>query len=96
MKDITLDEVTFSEFLTLQRTQDPLKDLEEVSEDVRKIIKNVKKNGDDALLKYTEKFDKLKILSKRIVFNKEHMEKAYNSIDEKRNLSYLKKEFIVP
>ena len=41
MKDITLDEVTFSEFLTLQRTQDPLKDLEEVSEDVRKIIKNV-------------------------------------------------------
>ena len=43
MKDITLDEVTFDEFLSLQRTQDPLKDLEEVSEDVRKIIKNVKK-----------------------------------------------------
>ena len=93
MKDITLDEVTFSEFLTLQRTQDPLKDLEEVSEDVRKIIKNVKKNGDDALLKYTEKFDKLKISNlKELIFNKKHMEKSYNSIDDeiKHNLSYLK------
>ena len=93
MKDITLDEVTFSEFLTLQRTQDPLKDLEEVSEDVRKIIKNVKKNGDDALLKYTEIFDKLKISNlKELIFNKKHMEKAFNSIDDetKNNLSYLK------
>ena len=75
MKDNTLDEVTFSEFLSLQRTQDPLKDLEEVSGDVRKIIKNVKKHGDDALLKYTEKFDKLKISNlKELIFNKKHME----------------------
>ena len=88
MKDITLNQITFEEFLLFQRAQDPLKDLDDVSEDVSKIIKDVKKNGDSALLKYTEKFDKLKISSvEELSFDKKDMESAFNSIDEEIKLS---------
>ena len=88
MKDITLNQITFEEFLLFQRAQDPLKDLDDVSEDVSKIIKDVKKNGDSALLKYTEKFDKLKISSvEELSFDKKDMESAFNSIDEEIKIS---------
>lgn len=46
---------------------------------VKKIIEEVKKNGDKAVRKYTEVFDKIKLKSFRV--NKKEIEKAYRKID---------------
>lgn len=47
----------------------------EVSEDVRK-------NGDAALIKYTEKFDRVKLAADSIKVTPEEIEKGYNSVSE--------------
>ncbi len=47
----------------------------EVSEDVRK-------NGDAALIKYTEKFDRVKLTADSIKVTPEEIEKGYNSVSE--------------
>lgn len=47
----------------------------EVSEDVRK-------NGDAALIKYTEKFDRVKLTADSIKVTSEEIEKGYNSVSE--------------
>lgn len=54
---------------------------------VEKIIENVKKNGDIAIKKYTEKFDKIKL--DNIEVTKEEIKKAYAYVD-KELLSELK------
>jgi histidinol dehydrogenase len=49
---------------------------------VKEIIKNVKERGDEALVEYTEKFDKVKINPEDIVIPFEELEKAYDEIEE--------------
>lgn len=55
---------------------------------VREILQDVKKKGDEAVLKYTEKFDKQKM--KSLEMSKEQIKAAYEKVDDK-TLSLLKK-----
>jgi histidinol dehydrogenase len=50
---------------------------------VKKIISNVKKNGDKAVIKYEKKFSKIKIKSNKIIFSKIEINKIANKIDKK-------------
>lgn len=45
---------------------------------VKKIIRDVKKNGDQAILRYTEKFDKIKL--KNIEISKNQIKEAYKKV----------------
>jgi histidinol dehydrogenase len=57
-------------------------------EAVKEILQDVKNNGDKAVLKYTEKFDKQNL--KSLELSKEQINAAYEKVDEK-TLSLLKK-----
>jgi len=50
---------------------------------VKKIISNVKKNGDKAVIKYEKKFSKIKIKSTKIIFSKIEINKIANKTDKK-------------
>ena len=50
---------------------------------VSKIIKNVKKNGDKAVLYYEKKFSKIKTKSARILFSKKEINEISKKIDKK-------------
>tara|TARA_B100000989_G_scaffold292870_1_gene269428 strand:+ start:3129 stop:4427 length:1299 start_codon:yes stop_codon:yes gene_type:complete len=50
---------------------------------VNKIIKDVKKNGDKAILKYEKKFSKIKIKSNKIYFSNKEINKISKKIDKK-------------
>lgn len=52
----------------------------DVSSTVREIIEKVRKEGDDALYFYCEKFDKVKLTSLEVT--KEEMDEAFASVDE--------------
>ena len=81
MKKLILKEEDFKDFLSFQRSKDPLKDLDEVSEDVRKIISKVRLKGDKALLEYTKKFDKLNLKKiEELLFTKSDMHQALSLI----------------
>ena len=46
--------------------------------DVRSIISDVQKNGDNALVKYSNKFDKIKISKKKLLFNQKYFNQKIN------------------
>ena len=50
---------------------------------VKRIIKNVKKNGDKAVLSYEKKFSKIKTKSNKFLFSKEEINKISKKIDKK-------------
>ena len=50
---------------------------------VKKIIFNVKKNGDKAVIKYEKKFSKIKIKSTKIFFSKKEINKIAKKADKK-------------
>lgn len=52
-----------------------------LKERVSRIIEDVRVSGDDAVVKYTKKFDKVKILSKNLKVSQNEISAAYNSID---------------
>lgn len=56
-------------------------EFEDVNSSVMEIIKNVKKDGDTALKKYTSKFDGVEI--EELIVTKEEIEEGYNSCDKK-------------
>ena len=49
---------------------------------VSRIIKNVKKNGDQAVLNYEKKFSNVKIKSSKILFSKKEINKISNKIND--------------
>ena len=49
---------------------------------VRKIVDDVRKNGDKALFSYTKQFDKATLSKETIVVTDEEIEKAYKEVDE--------------
>ena len=55
---------------------------------VKELLQDIKKNGDKAVLKYTEKFDKQKL--KNLELSNEQVKAAYEKVD-KKTLSLLKK-----
>ena len=50
---------------------------------VKKIISNVKKNGDRAVIKYEKKFSKIKIKNTKIIFSKKEINKIIKKTDKK-------------
>lgn len=48
---------------------------------VRKILEEVRKYGDEALLKYTRKFDKIKLRREQLRVSQVQVENAYRSVD---------------
>ena len=50
---------------------------------VKKILLNVKKKGDKAVLEYEKKFSKIKINNKKLKFSKKEIDIISNSIDKK-------------
>lgn len=60
-----------------------------VSKAVTKILKDVEKNGDDAIVKYAKKFDNVKLNTENFRVKKEEYDKAYKEVS-KEFLSALK------
>ena len=54
---------------------------------VSKIIRNVKKNGDKAVINYEKKFSKVKTKSKKILFSRKEINKISNKTDIKTKKS---------
>jgi len=50
---------------------------------VASIINDIKKNGDDAVLKYTMRFDGVKLEKDKIQVSREEIEQAYKEVDKK-------------
>lgn len=54
---------------------------EQVNSTVRDVIKNIRLRGDEALVEYTNKFDRMNVSSmKELTFTKEQIDAAYNNI----------------
>lgn len=73
-----LRKITFSLTNEFPRTYTVQKKISEV---VRKVIKDVRNNGDKALIKWTNEFDKIKLSSKRIKVSEGDINRAYQKID---------------
>jgi histidinol dehydrogenase len=86
-----LSEKNINEFIPRK-----ISSFEEIKDDVLKIIDDVKSNGDKAILKYTEKFDKMLLQKDEIKVNKDEIEEAYRNIDEEllEALRFSKKKLI--
>ncbi len=54
-----------------------------VGERVAKIIKNVRDNGDSALVEYTKKFDRVKVSVKELKISESEISAAFNELDSK-------------
>ena len=57
---------------------------ESIENDVKTIINRVRKNGDAALIEFTEKFDKTKLKAETLRVSKDEIEEAYNAVSEKQ------------
>jgi histidinol dehydrogenase len=60
------------------------RDLSFILSDVRAIIDDVKEEGDSALLRYTEKFDKIRLTTSKLRVSKEEIKEAYTTLEEKQ------------
>jgi len=56
--------------------------LEEYRKAAADILNNVRKNGDQAVLEYTERFDGIKLNSAGLRVSKQEIEAAYNQVDD--------------
>ena len=54
----------------------------DVTEAVRKILADVRKQGDQAVIEYTSKFDRLDLKSSGIAVSQDEIEQAFNSIEK--------------
>ena len=57
-------------------------DLSEIVTSIRKIINDVKEDGDNALLTYTEKFDKINLRISKLRVSKNEIKEAYSRLEE--------------
>jgi histidinol dehydrogenase len=65
-------------------------DLSQISLQVRSIIADVKENGNEALLRYTEKFDKVRLTASELKVPESEIKEAYKKLG-KNQISALKK-----
>lgn len=56
-------------------------DLSSISLAVRKIIVDVRENGDEALLRYTEKFDNVRLIRSKLKVSKRKIKEAYKKLE---------------
>lgn len=86
-----ISEETISNFIPRTITQ-----LDEIKDDVLKIINEVKLNGDNAVIKFTKKFDKVELKASELQVSEEEINSAYDKIDIKllESLKHAKKNLI--
>lgn len=86
-----ISEETISNFIPRTITQ-----LDEIKDAVLKIIKEVKLNGDNAVIKFTKKFDKVELKASELQVSEEEINSAYDKIDIKllESLKHAKKNLI--
>jgi len=94
LKVISSDQITeetISKFIPRIASQ-----FDEIREDVLAIINEVKNNGDEAILKFTKKFDGVELNLSEIKVEEKEIENAYNNIDKNLldALRYAKKNLI--
>ena len=94
LKAVSSDQITeetISKFIPRIASQ-----LDEIKEDVLAIINEVKNNGDEAILKFTKKFDGIELNQSEIKVGEKEIENAYNKIDKNLldALRYAKKNLI--
>ncbi len=65
---------------------------EEVQNVVKEIIEEVRQNGDNAILKFTKKFDKVSLNPKNITVTSNEIKQAYKNVN-KKNIIALKKAY---
>jgi len=65
-------------------------DLSSISSSVKKIIMDVRENGDEALLRYTENFDNVRLTKSRLKVAKKEIKKSYEKL-ETNQIDALKK-----
>ncbi|MEN8906713.1 MAG: histidinol dehydrogenase [Clostridiales bacterium] len=65
-------------------------ELDDITNNVKVILDDIKSNGDNAVFKYTEKFDNVKLTKNSIKIKKEDILKAYDNIED-RYIEILKK-----
>ncbi len=83
MKIVKIESMDFEKDNTLKTLiKRAEQDIEEFDKVVKEILKDVKENGDKAVIKYTEKFDKVKLSPEELSIPEEELEKAYNEIEE--------------
>jgi histidinol dehydrogenase len=56
-------------------------DLSQISSSVKKIIVDVRENGDEALLRYTENFDNVRLTKSKLKVTKEEIKKSYEKLE---------------
>jgi len=56
-------------------------DLPQISSSVKKIIMDVKENGDEALLRYTEKFDNVRLTKSKLKVTEKEIKKSYEKLE---------------
>ena len=56
--------------------------IEDIRNDVEKIINEVKKNGDKAIINFTQKFDEVKLTKDEIIVTKAEINEAYETISQ--------------
>ncbi|MHA1147349.1 MAG: histidinol dehydrogenase [Promethearchaeota archaeon] len=74
-KDITMENI--SKYIPRIQTQ-----LDEIKEDVLKIIEDVKNNGDNALINYSIEFDNVGLKQAELRVSQDEINEAYNLIDK--------------
>ncbi len=81
MKIIKLTENTKQDILKdlLKRSPSSYSDYEQT---VNEIVENVREHGDEAVFKYTEKFDHFSLTKDNILVTKEEIEEAYQQVSE--------------
>jgi histidinol dehydrogenase len=81
MKYINYSECLADELknMLFDRTPDNYNEYDDIVND---IINNVKNNGDNAIIKYTHKFDNIKLDSKTLKVSEEEIDKAYEEVDD--------------
>ena len=97
MQKLKIKKVSFSAAKKLLREKKVMNQSSYVREVVQKIILDVKKNGDKALIKNSNKIDKTKFKSiYEASYNKSDFKKNYKKIDKKtkKSLNYTKKRII--
>jgi histidinol dehydrogenase len=65
-------------------------DLSAISSSIRKIIMDIRENGDEALFRYTEKFDNVRLTRSKLKVSKKDIKEAYKKL-EKSQINALKK-----
>jgi histidinol dehydrogenase len=65
-------------------------DISSIEVSVRKIVKDVREQGDKALLQYTEKFDKVRLTTSKLKVDEKEIKEAYKKL-EKNQITALRK-----